>query len=549
MQGRNIDELFPFGSYREKQRAVLKEAKRMLQSDEYDNVIIDAPTGVGKSAINVALCRDAEDAFYTTPQKKLREQLDDDQDLNDHYKSLRGRRDYTCGVTGDDCESCDVYQDAQFNCSQRDDCTYMNHKHIAVDHDTAAITFAYLIVDGKLPPEAGFGDRELLVVDECHNLVNQVASLHMGFEVTPYNLPDEVFGNVTDDLFMNATYYTAVEDVVNILYDRAETFIVKHENHDGLENQVEQCEEFVDHAGRFFEDTQKEEESSKFNPWVINTDMTSYGGELVKTFTLKPIDVSHFLNKHVWSRADKKVLSTATMPYRDNPDRWCAELGINAERTGIIHVRMPFPARNRPVYTGRMVADMTGGGDDENWEAIMDTLNELQREHSGQKGLVHTASYERAERVAESAQSGRWKGLEDNLMVHQSDSDADFVDQWYESDKDICLSPSMSEGVDLYDDRCRWQALLKVPYPSPADSRVEYLLEERPEIGWSWYNNLTSCRVIQSAGRAVRSKSDYANYYVLDEAFNKIRRKASFPDWFENAIVDEEGRANTALDW
>lgn len=549
MEGRDIDEIFPFKSYREKQREVLAEARRMLLSDDYDNVILDAPTGVGKSAINVALCRDAEDAFYTTPQKKLRKQLKDDKVLNNHYKTLKARRDYTCGVTGDNCEDCEVYQDAAMSCAQRDDCTYMNHKGIAIDHNTATTTFSYLIVDSQLPPEAGFDDRELLVVDECHNLANQVASLHMGFEVSPYNLPDEVFGDITSDLFMETTYYTGVENIVSELYKRCEGFVTKHQDHDGLDNQVEQCEEFIDYAERFIEDTKHEEDSRDFNPWVVNTGYTKYGNEKIKTFELKPIDVSHFLRKNIWRRAEKKILSTATMPYRDNPDRWCAELGLDPDRTGIIHVRMPFPSRNRPVYTGRSIANMSGGGDEENWEEIMDTLNALQREHSGQKGLIHTASYERAKRVAESAQSGRWRGLEDNIMLHESDSDDDFVEQWYNSDKDLCLSPSMMEGVDLYDDRCRWQALLKVPYPSPSDARVEYLLEHRPELGWSWYNETTANKVIQSVGRAVRSKGDYANYYILDEAFYRLKNKVAMPDWFLDAIVNKEGRANTALDW
>lgn len=549
MQGRDIEDLCPFPSYRDKQKQVAREVQRMLQSDQYDNVILDAPTGVGKSGINVAMCRDAQDAFYTTPQKKLREQLKSDDFLQEYYKTLAARRDYTCGVTGDDCEECEVYNDARFSCAQRDDCTYMNHKHIAMNQGTAVTTFAYLIVDSQLPPEAGFEDRELLVVDECHNLTNQVASLHMGFDVSPYNLPEEVFGTVTDDLFMEASYYTAVESIMAILYERCDDFVTKFSEVEGRDNAVEQCEEFIDQAERFFNDVQPDEDDRDFNPWVVNTGYVEYQGEKVKTFEVKPIEVSHFLRRHVWSRADKRILSTATMPYRDNPDRWCAELGLSPERTGIIHVRMPFPARNRPIYTGRMVADMTGGISKGEWISVMDTLNSLQMEHSGQKGLVHTASYKRAKRVKEMAQGGNWLGLEDNIMLHESTSGTDFVEEWQESDKDVCLSPSMTEGVDLYDNRCRWQALLKVPYPSPSDNRVDYLLEETPEIGWSWYYNTTANRVIQSAGRAVRSQSDYANYYVLDKAFNKLRSKVAFPDWFESAVHNEEGRANTALDW
>ena len=69
-----LDETFPFSSYRPYQRAILQETAETLfgADSDYDTVVIYAPTGIGKSPINVALARLAENAFYTTPQKKLR---------------------------------------------------------------------------------------------------------------------------------------------------------------------------------------------------------------------------------------------------------------------------------------------------------------------------------------------------------------------------------------------------------------------------------------------------------------------------------------------
>ena len=62
----------------------------------YDTIVIYAPTGIGKSPINVTLAWLAENAFYTTPQKKLRHQLETDDTLRNHYHVLRGREDYDC---------------------------------------------------------------------------------------------------------------------------------------------------------------------------------------------------------------------------------------------------------------------------------------------------------------------------------------------------------------------------------------------------------------------------------------------------------------------
>ena len=105
----------------------------------------------------------------------------------------------------------------------------------------------------------------------------------------------------------------------------------------------------------------------------------------------------------------------------------------------------------------------------------------------------------------------------------------------------------MMEGVDLEGDMCRWQALLKVPYPNMGDSRVDYLMDANTGYGkdWQWYNENTAQSVVQSVGRAVRSKDDYADYYVLDKSFNSIRNSVAFPAWFEQAITNDPVRKTT----
>jgi Rad3-related DNA helicase len=108
------------------------------------------------------------------------------------------------------------------------------------------------------------------------------------------------------------------------------------------------------------------------------------------------------------------------------------------------------------------------------------------------------------------------------------------IREWQNSPAQLLLSPSMMEGVDLYDDICRFQILLKVPYPYMGDSRVKQLVQEEGQ--WDWYNQETALNVMQSVGRAVRSKSDYADYYVLDESFKKIMSGVNPPDWIVDAM-------------
>jgi Rad3-related DNA helicase len=191
---------------------------------------------------------------------------------------------------------------------------------------------------------------------------------------------------------------------------------------------------------------------------------------------------------------------------------------------------------------------MSSGGDKDNWKDIMSRINELSKRHYNQKGLIHTSSYSRARKVADSVKSDKHPYLDGNVIVHDKERDPDEqIQDWQESDKDIFLSPSMTSGVSLDDDRCRWQALLKVPYP-PMDSRTQYITEEL-QYGWQTYFERAAIRVVQSYGRAIRNKNDRAAYYILDEDFTKLRERRSFPKWFNEAIDVKEPGTRSVFDY
>lgn len=545
---REMDRLFPFAHYRDYQETVLSEAIAAANDPNVDVIIIDAPTGVGKSGLNVALCRNADDAFYTTPQKKLREQLAADTVLSNHFKTLKSRRDYVCGETGANCDECNIYNSPKQSCASQDECTYWNNKLVAMGEQTAVVTFAYLIVDTMLG-EGGhaFDDREILVVDEAQSLENQVANLFAGFTVSPYTLPAFIFTGETKDLDMDASRHDDVDDIVSKLYAGCETLCKMAERKDypftfrGArvhESDVEDVKSFMSKVEWYWYETQDEDRD-----WVVETDMVhDQKGRKVKTFRLVPVKIDRFLQNFVWNRADTIVLSTATMPYRSDPKLWLDRIGLDPEEiTGrVVTSPMPFPAENRPIHLDHTVCKMSGRGDEDNWESIMVKLNELAGKHPGQNGLIHSASYKRANRIQESAKQRKYQHLYRNVMVHDPEADADeTISEWLGSDENILVSPSMMEGISLAGDTCRWQVLLKVPYPSTGDNRVSYLLDETPEVGWDWYNETAANKIVQSAGRAVRHPTDKADYYVLDTAFNQLRRKVTFPAWFEEAIGQE----------
>jgi Rad3-related DNA helicase len=543
-----INSLFPHESFRPKQKKTIEAAIQNLYYDGYDNVVIDAPVGIGKSSICTTLLRYADDGFYSTPQKSLREQIQNDEALQEHISSLKARKDYTCKVTGNNCKDCSINQDSERSCSEMgQNCTYWASKLGSINSDIAVLTFSYLIIDNMLPEMSGdtpisFGNREMLVVDEAQSLEQQTASLHAGFKISPYSLPNTVFAGATNSADYEAESYEDVKQEVNTIYSRSDNYVPDIPEFE-MSPAEKKCKRLVEKI-----DWMKDE-IGRGNHWVVDVDSTKYNNNYTKVLELKPINVSTFLKNNVWNRASKRVISTATLPYRSNPEVWLRKVGLDPDNTAIISVGMQFPVENRPIHTDSTVCSMSGGGFDDNFIETMETLNDLAEDYYNEKGVVHTSSYSRARKIYDSA-SSKYPYLQDNLYLHEKEDNADeVIDDWQNGggSKDILLSPSVMSGVDLKDDMCRFQILLKVPYPA-MESRVKYITENQ-KFGWPSYFERAMIRVVQSYGRGIRSSDDKCDYFVLDEDFNDLLEKRQAPRWFLNALEVDERASRSVFDY
>lgn len=556
------DELFPFPSYREGQGEALHEAITELFVNDTDNVILDLPTGIGKSPTNVTIAEVASklrqyrsrieshfgvtvplsksNSFYTTPQSSLRDQLANDDDLNEHIEMLKARADYTCGASGENCADCPISSDPDQSCISTPGCTYWGAKEDAMQADIAAVTFAMLVIDNEIPSEdpqgrrMSFEDRGLVIVDEAHGLEGQVASLFAGYTVSRYSLPDEVFQDAGSRVSENDERFEDVEKVLEVLARRANKFIEKYESVPAYEARVEKCESFLRKYKYCLDEIAQDRD------WVVNVEEFEVKrgrdkGETDRKIQLKPIYVDRFLEQHIWSRGEKRVLSSATIPFRDNIQKWADRIGLPGD-TEIISKPSPFPAKHRAIYTGTSVAPLSGETEDNKWNSVVSKMREIYDHHEGEKGVIHTFSYGRTQRVA--------KQFKDkNVMADQEDLDTGaMIDKWQNSDKDIFVSPAAMEGVDLHGDRARWQILAKAPFRSPGDSRVGFLINEKYQ--WDWYYEMTSTDIQQAVGRAVRGPEpeESAAFYVIDSKFDDVMSRSGPPEWFGRSVVDDVPR-------
>lgn len=246
--------------------------------------------------------------------------------------------------------------------------------------------------------QISFSNRDLLIIDEAHTLEEQVASLQAGFKLSVKNLAVkslsdfdstdktqlgaagdtvdvyEVFSDGIENLlaYPSITVDSIAMDIIEELLADLHKALVKKAtalktvtpSNKKDREQLNKITDDLKSVARSIEMIFTDREES--TPWVIEvtSDTIEENGDKKERYgaKLKPVYVGTFLQRFVWSRADKVVLSTATMPYRSDPGKWIDRIGLDPSTTGTISRPMPFPAENRPIDTTTTVDSFSSGG-------------------------------------------------------------------------------------------------------------------------------------------------------------------------------------------
>ena len=539
-ENKNIEDYFPYTKFRRNQRRILSKIVKSFESDK-DLVILEAPTGFGKSPVNVALGRYFEPTFYTTPQIKLVKQIARDfcpKDLaidggRGDIISLLGRGNYFCRETNMASDVCPIRdglktltesgKEITRKCSTEDKCTYWKQKELALTSDIAVLTFAMLIINTYISGDSRFRKRNLLIIDECQSLESQIASMFAGFTLSPNVLPKfqqkEIQEAMWKDIERDLPKSRKLKDYLPF-FNQFHDFLVKWVPYCETERQRDKLMNLSRKINYMLQ------EIADGRKWVI--DIPEQAKHII-TRKFKPILVDLFLQRKVWSQASKIILSSVIIPFRNNISAWLERLGLREKKYVFHSVPMLFPLQNRQIITAYMGGKMTSKEENNSWKGNVNNVKEIIKRHKGEKGVIHTQSYKRAKRLHYAL-----KGYS-TLLHNKWEIEGDVIEEWVNSEKQILISPAIKEGVDLKDNICRFQILLKVPYPNIRDARVDYLLSKKKD--WNWYREEARKDIVQMYGRAIRSQTDYAKFYIVDGSFNNLPKKG-FPQWFLDAIID-----------
>lgn len=499
-----------FTEFREDQFEI---AAKITSSTKYA-YMLDAPTGVGKSLIAALVQKLMEKKIvYLCTTKQLQDQL-----LHDfpYARTLKGRGNYVClkyknmypRVTAEECSNTEVNP-----CEQLGACPYMVAKREALMAPLAVLNTSYFLTEANYV--GTFSDQEMIVLDEC-DLLDDALMSFVDVTITQKQL---------DSLGLDPPKYKTkfdswvewANEAANVLKPRLTS----------IQRELEGNWATVDF------DLMREEKKlsrllAKLLFFIKEVDKNWVWLPAEDHWSFKPVWVGKYAENAFWKHTKKVLMMSATVLDYMQVSR---NVGLDVMKVAYKALPSPFPKENRPVYLD-YAASVTNKTMVEALPKLVAKVRKILEDHPDEKILVHTVTYKIRDYLAQFLDKKR-------IMTH-STFDRDTVLEAYKRSPQpkVLLSPSMDRGVDLPDDQCRVVIITKCPYPDLGDPQINKRVHASRD-GNQWYAHKTISKIIQMAGRAVRSKDDWADTYILDEKFDKLysENKNMFPKWFREAII------------
>lgn len=540
----DFNPFFPHETQRPQQRQVLDFVARNWDDAKY--FIIDAPTGVGKSALAMALSGAAGNSFVLTGTKVLQDQYERE------YKvvNLKGRGNYTCNVNRAfkvDHAPCLADQRLMDNCKTARLCAYYNQRDLALSSKSMITSYAYFLSAvecGPLNPATN-PDRDtrrsIAICDEAHEMEDWLVDFSSA-AINPENLAGNLDVHIDADLRFTESGIDAnmphIERVYKALTDKLA------EVHGKMQTMLKNAAEWAGDPERISGAAAKQAKTLSKSHGVLDRLHKRIGmflkykddpGWIVEPeLEGKQLRVTPFLPKRTFFQfmdpmADRFVFMSASI---GDPRTMALELGLPLDMTRWISVGTPFNPDRSPIYP-MPVAKLNFANIDRAIPDILDTIDAILEEHPDDKGIIHAGNYKLTKAILERAPERVRRRLIGKASSH-GDSNEDMVQRHVQSPHPtVLVSPSMYTGIDLRDDLSRFQVIVKLPWLNVRDPRVAAKMNHG-----DWYANAMINKVIQASGRSTRSEDDRSVTYILDEQFGSVynRHGRLMPDWFKERI-------------
>ena len=545
---------FPMPSPRKYQAESLSVIKWAIENDDFDNIILQAPTGIGKSAIAMTLQKWFQSAYLLTPSLGLTQQYR--RDYSSILKEVKGRSNFPCWVQSGSAKGAPCWKNNKPcpHSLQADPCPYYEQKFEASEARVVLSNPAYImrVIQG----DKSFGQRDLAIIDEAHQIepflldflevkISQREwELCTGKKDFPFALEAEDW--VIPIQKMNAS--------VSALLINAES---KKD-----EKAVERFREILSKTA-ILVDLLK-------NPGqvVIEIDRSRSG---MKTLITKPIRVNAFAVERFDQLSKKRVFMSATIL---DVDTFTRNLGLDSQKTLFVNVtRSPFPKDALAIHYAPC-GSMSWGKRKHSIPRQIKAIEAIMKKYPNKRGVILPHSHDIRKQIVEGLKEA---GFEDRLITHDSNAMARdaALDSFFKSERDdlVLVSTYVGEGFDFKGKLAEWLVICKIPFIPIQNNPVIHRRLSEDEHRWrskyegtpdcpyepptkyssglcgsfncpapcrSWYHLQTALKLVQGAGRLVRTPTDEGSLFILDGSWSRFARQHLdlFPGWFRSSLRD-----------
>lgn len=537
------------------QKDAVNQILEAFLDEGMQNVVLNASTGAGKSIIGtvVAECLTAnkgiaddgiKSSISLTATNVLAKQY------HDTYEKLEGRKfimikganNYPCSAlsqngeeeTADACAWFTMMQaQGEFgdvlnrHCAK---CEYIDTKkrRNTIRHLTTNYSFYFVdrMYTGK------FEDRDLVIWDEAH-LVNDLFSEHNAIYFSEKRIQQMIM-EITDTITVsdisiakklrqigvdcsipdkiNKTNYQAYLRALQEIYS-----YVKEQGEEMAERSLRQNN--MKAYTRYFRFAKKYEGlSCKIDDFFnYEYDHVFEYKEEEKACSVKPVFVGSMFD--ALQASPRNLFMSATV----SGSFMIKTMNLNPSQTKFIKLPPFFPKENKEiVFFDPLSLSYQSLQNPETVQKLRKNAAKIVAHHMENKdrGIILAPSFKLQNEIVSELQPLIRKGALKLFEHKQGEKLEQIVAQFkaYKGTNAVLISPAMFEGIDLPGDLSRFQILVKAPFPSLGDKRMKYILDHHPDL----YNAITIMKIVQGAGRSVRSPEDHAVTYILDQNAQRL---------------------------
>lgn len=501
----------------------------------FRDFVVSAPTGVGKTAVGMALClwgsqalTEDHDAggYYLVTQKLLQDQISADfPRLVSEYAgtgcSLKSAIEYPC----------DAYENCMVGTKMRDEqecpqkavgtCPYQIKKTAFESSAIGVTNYPYFFTERTHVNR--FKHRNVLVLDECHTVERQVRGF-VELTITPAHLKEHtpMFSEVP--VFRRLEQFVAWIEEAHMPAAKARldslAAAAKDSHSPGLQRQLDATASYVGKLMLALADIANDPSN-----WIFWQEEKEGERETM----CKPMMVGELAKRLIQEQAHIRVYMSA---YPGPRSAFCRSIGLKPKEVCWISCGSPFPIENRPIRV-LPVGSMSRTYQEATLPGMLRVIAKTLGAHATEKGLIHSHSYALGKAIYEHLKTTP-EGYRVLFPVKADQRAAMFEQHRVSPQPTVLISPSMTEGFSFDGDLARFQILPKVPYAYLGDKMVAAKMNVDPD----WYAMQTVMVVVQSAGRIIRSETDKGETYLFDADFERLleKHKNFFPEWFREAL-------------